>query len=381
MSKRSNLFGSVFKTDPIFTHFNCFVMDPFIIGTGLSALGSLANSVIGTSSNTNLNRRNRKWQEYMAGLTYQRQRELTHDTPMLQKQGLVDAGMSPSAMGAFSGPAASVSSVPPSPSSLPEYTPLDFNSILQGALMPSQIKTAKANADLARSNADMAQLKVNEEKDKQKAFLNASTRTFYFDSDTGVRHFSDDPDFSAWYDTYIKTHEKPELQVLAGHLSADAVNAAKVFSDLSTAIEHNKADQITSKFTQVLTDLKMKDRKVMSSLYQMDAKQFDLLSQQIDKLKSDVGVNKSIEALNAAKTDEARQNIAESIARSALFGAEKELTFAQLKQIKNSNIGALFDGVKDAHGFSDRLVAIGKLILTAIVGSSGGAFHAGLSLK
>ena len=46
----------------------------------------------------------------------------------------------------------------------------------------------------------------------------------------------------------------------------------------------------------------MKDRNVMSSLYQMDAKQFDLLSQQIDKLKSDVGVNKSIEGLNAAKT-------------------------------------------------------------------------------
>ena len=356
-------------------------MDPFIVGSGLMALGSLANTFLGSSSNSNLNRRNRDWQEHMAAQQYQRQRDLTHDTPLLQKQGLVDAGMSPSAMGAFAGPAASVSSVPPSPSSLPEYVPMDFNSILQGALMPSQIKTAKANADLARSNADLAQLKVDEEKDKQNAFRDASSRAFYVDSDSGERHFADDPDFRSWYDTYIKSHDAPDLQVLAGHLSSDAVNAAKVFSDLSTAIEHNKADQITSKFTQVLTNLKMNDRKVMSSLYQMDAKQFDLLSQQIDKLKSDVGVNKSIEALNAAKTDESRQNIAESIARTALFGAEKEMTFAQIKQIKNSNIGALFDGVKDAQGFTERLIAIGKLILTAIVGSSGGAFHVGLSLK
>ena len=98
-------------------------MDPFIIGTGLSALGSLANTVFGTSANSNLNKKNRQWQEYMATQQYQRQRDLTHDTPMLQKQGLVDAGMSPSAMGAFAGPASSVSSVPPSPSSLPEYTP------------------------------------------------------------------------------------------------------------------------------------------------------------------------------------------------------------------------------------------------------------------
>ena len=85
-------------------------MDPFIIGTGLSALGSLANTAMGSSSAGNLNRRNRKWQEHMADVQYDRQRELTEDTPLLQKQGLVDAGMSPSAMGAFSGPAASLSS-------------------------------------------------------------------------------------------------------------------------------------------------------------------------------------------------------------------------------------------------------------------------------
>lgn len=356
-------------------------MDPLIIGAGISTFGSLANSLIGSSANANLNGKNRRWQEKMSDLQYQRQRDLTQDTALLQKQGLVNAGMSPSAMGAFSGPAASIASVPSSPSSQPEYVPFDFNSVLQSLILPSQIKAAKANADLAKSNADMAALKVNEERDKQNAYQSASTRTFVVDADTGVKHYSDDPDFVSWYNDYIKTHETPDLQVLAGHYSQEAVNAAKVFSDLSTAIARNNADQMTSKFSQTLTNLKLKDRNVMSSLYQMDARQFDLLGKQIDKLSSDIDVNKSVKELNLAKTDEARQNIAESIARSALFGAQTDMTYAQIRQIRNSNIGALFDGVKDAKGFSDRLIAIGKLILTALVGSNGGTFHVGLGLK
>lgn len=129
-------------------------MDPFIIGSGLAALGGVANTAIGTMANSNLNRRNRKWQEYMAAQQYQRQRELTHDTPMLQKQGIVDAGMSPSAMGAFAGPAASVSSVPNSPSSLPEFTPLDLNSIIQAFTAVKQGEVADSEVRKNDTEAD-----------------------------------------------------------------------------------------------------------------------------------------------------------------------------------------------------------------------------------
>lgn len=352
------------------------------IGSAIaSPVTSLANTIIGGKIASDQNKTMMDFQKQMADMQYQRQRELTTDTPFLQKQGLVNAGMSPSSMGGYSGAAASVASVPSTPSQVPVYHDIDANAVLNSLLLPSQVKQAKATADLAQSNADMAKLKVNEERDKQNAFQSASTRTFYVDADTGVKHFPDDSDFRTWYDSYIKTHDAPDLQVQAGHFSADAINAAKVFSDLSTAIAKNNADQITAKFNQTLTNLKLKDRNVMSSLYQMDSKQFELLSKQIDKLGSDINVNKSIENLNAAKSDEARQNIAESIARAALFGAEKEMTFAQIKQIKNSNIGALFDGIKDAKGFTDRLIAIGKLILTAIVGSNGGSFHVGVNLK
>ena len=140
--------------------FNAFIMDPFIIGTGISALASLANTVIGSSTGANLNAKNRKWQENMAALQYQRQRELTQDSPLLQKQGIVNAGMSPSAMGAFSGPAASVSSVPSSPSSLPEYSPLDINSIInaftavkQGEVADSEVRKNDTQADVNAKEA------------------------------------------------------------------------------------------------------------------------------------------------------------------------------------------------------------------------------------
>lgn len=351
-------------------------MDPFIIGTGISALGSLANSFIGSSANANLNGKNRRWQEMMANQQYQRQRDLTQDTAMLQKQGLVNAGMSPSAMGAFSGPAASVASVPSSPSSLPEYLPFDFDKALQAMLLPSQIKQAKANADLAKSNADMAALKVNEERDKQNAYQSASSRTFVVDADTGIKHFSDDPDFQSWYDEYIKTHEAPDLQVLAGHYSAEAVNAAKVFSDLSTAIAHNNSEQITSKFSQTLTELKLKDRNVMQALYQLDAKQFELLGKQIEKIGSDIDVNKTIKDLNNAKSAEARQNILESIARTALFGTQDKLLSAQEQQIKNTNLGSIFDSILNGKDLGDKLAAVAKLIIVALFGAQGGGHDA-----
>lgn len=119
-------------------------MNPLIVSTGIAALGSLANSAIGSSVNANLNGKNRRWQEHMADVQYQRQRELTQDTAMLQKQGLVNAGMSPSAMGAFSGPAASVASVPSSPSSLPEYVPFDVNNLINAFTASKQAEVASS---------------------------------------------------------------------------------------------------------------------------------------------------------------------------------------------------------------------------------------------
>lgn len=124
------------------------------IAPGLSFLGNLGNSLIGASSNANLNKVNRKWQEGMAALQYQRQRELTQDTPVLQKQGLIDAGMSPSALGGYSGSASSVSSVPSSPSSLPQYVPMNMDSIIQAYTAAKQGEVADSEAYKNKTEGD-----------------------------------------------------------------------------------------------------------------------------------------------------------------------------------------------------------------------------------
>lgn len=131
-----------------------FIMDPFIIGSGIAALGSLANSFIGSSANANLNKTNRKWQEAMADLQYQRQRVLTQDLPGLQKQGLIDAGMSPSALGGYSGAAASVSTVPSSPTSVPQYVPMDMSSIIQAFTAAKQAEVADSEVYKNKTQGD-----------------------------------------------------------------------------------------------------------------------------------------------------------------------------------------------------------------------------------
>lgn len=129
-------------------------MDPLIVGSGISALASLGNSIIGSSSNANLNRTNRKWQEAMAALQYQRQRQLTQDAPVLQKQGLIQAGMSPSALGGYTGSASSVSTVPSSPTSLPQYVPMDMNSIIQAYTAAKQGEVADSEVYKNKTQGD-----------------------------------------------------------------------------------------------------------------------------------------------------------------------------------------------------------------------------------
>lgn len=124
------------------------------ISPGLTFLGNLGNSLLGASSNANLNRVNRKWQEAMAALQYQRQRQLTQDTPVLQKQGLIQAGMSPSALGGYTGSASSVSTVPSSPASLPQYVPMDLNSIIQAYTAAKQGEVADSEAYKNRTQGD-----------------------------------------------------------------------------------------------------------------------------------------------------------------------------------------------------------------------------------
>lgn len=159
-------------------------MDP-LVGAALIGGGvSLVNTLAGSHASANLNKTNRKWQEAMSALQYQRQRQLTEDTPKLQKQGLVDAGMSPAALSGFSGPAASVASVPASPSSNPEYVPFDANTIINAFLASKQADVMDSEKE--KNMADAA--KTNKEANRYDELTDASLRNIA--ADTGVKEAS-----------------------------------------------------------------------------------------------------------------------------------------------------------------------------------------------
>ena len=121
-----------------------------------AAGASLMNSIIGTSASQNLNSENRQWQEKMSAVNYERQKELLQLAPQLQKSGLVQAGMSPAALGNYSGPSANVqTSPPPSASTNSPYVGLDVSSAVnaylagkQGELMDSEVRKNDADKKL-----------------------------------------------------------------------------------------------------------------------------------------------------------------------------------------------------------------------------------------
>lgn len=119
-----------------------------------SPISSVVNSVIGASSANKQNNQMMQFQQQMADQQYQRQRELTQDTVGLQKQGLINAGISPSAMGAFSGPAASIASVPSSPSQVPVYHDFNPSTFIDAFLAKKQGEVADSEVRKNDTQAD-----------------------------------------------------------------------------------------------------------------------------------------------------------------------------------------------------------------------------------
>lgn len=99
------------------------------------------------------NQRNRDWQEKMSDIAYQRQRDLTMESPMLQKQGLEMAGISPAAMNGYTGGTAQVSTGTPAPTSLPETFNFDPATLLQSLQVQNETKVADADVKLKDSEA------------------------------------------------------------------------------------------------------------------------------------------------------------------------------------------------------------------------------------
>lgn len=332
------------------------------LGLGSAAVG-LINGLVGSSSNANLNKANRKWQAEQNTIAYERQKELTQLSPVLQKRGLIQAGISPAAMNGYSGGTASVSSNNSAPSSLPEYVPMDVTSALSNYVAAKQADAIDANTEKTKEETKALALKNRETESTQNAWNSATQDSYFLDSE-GKQHRTTDPDFDSWANDYVKTHgELPDMVKSGGVFSADAAAVNSAMSNFRAQIAQSGMYESQAKLAQQVAQLKLADKDVMSALYRMDLAQYNQLMAAVAKANSDIDVNATLQALNNAKTDEARQSIAESVARTALYKTQD-------KVMQNSSVNNLIDQIGGDKSTSQNLITVGKIILSILAGAA-----------
>lgn len=348
------------------------------LGDFLSLGGTLFNSVLGSSSNANLNKKNRQFQQHLADQAYQRQRELTVDSASLQKQGLLQAGISPAAMNGYSGGTASISSGPSAPSQQSEYVPFDISSALQGILASSNIQNTKANTRKTNADAKAQELENEKTQSEMNEWRNRTAQhDAYFIDDNGVQHSKTDSDFDEQVQKYRDSHNGtyPDTIVTPSNvISERQALVKKTLSDIDASIARNDNDVVQSKFAKQVAMAKLADSDVMHAIYNMDLKQFESLTETINKVKSDIDVNKSVSAYNKAKTAESKQSVLESIARTALIKSQD-------KALSNSNIANMIDSLFNAKDTKTGLVILGKILLSIFVGNGSSGLASALISK
>jgi len=345
---------------------------PVAVGAAMVKGGAdLLNTIIGSGSNANLNSKNRKWQAQQNTLQYERQRELTEDSPLLQKIGLQKAGISTAAMNGYTGGTATVSASN-NPTSVPEYQPMssDFiNAFLAGKSLENEIKTSDKYRDLLDKQADLLDQNIEKQKmdnEVQRNTINAYERASsksYFVGDDGEKHFADDSDYDAAVTTYMKNHnnEFPEVVTTNPLKSFEAINVPKVISDIRTQIRANEYYKVHYDLMQSVEQMKLNNPHIMFALARMDQAQYMNILANISKISSDIDLNKYRKQFLTAQTAGERARVA--------------LTFAQIPQVKqtiqtmrNSNAANIIDQMADSHSVGDFLLNGSKLLLT--VGSS-----------
>lgn len=332
------------------------------LGIGSAAAG-LINGIAGSATNANLNKANRKWQAEQNTIAYERQKELTQLSPVLQKRGLIQAGISPAALNGYSGGTASVNSSNSAPSSLPEYIPMDVTSALSAYAAAKQLEQTDANIDKTKAEAKAIELKNREIESTQKAWAESTGESYYTD-ESGVRHSPTDKDFDTWYNDYVKTHgEAPQFVKEGGVYSAEAAAVTSAMANYRAQIAQSGMYEAQANLAKKVAELKLADGDVMRSLYRMDLAQFNQLMSAVAKANSDIDVNATLAQLNNAKTAEARQSIAESVARTALYKTQD-------KVMQNSSVNNLIDQIGGDKSTQQNLITVGKIILSILSGAA-----------
>lgn len=333
------------------------------LGFGLGTINSLFNVATSNANNERLrieNEKNRQFNAQQATLAYERQRQLIQDSPQLEKNGLVNAGLNPASLSpSFQ------SSVPTaSSSSIPNFSQPDISPLLQGLSIDASLSNTQANTRKLNADAKSVELDNRAKEAEQNAWMQATAKPGYYLDDDGKRHYSTDDDFKSWADEYSKTHGSlPDLHPSPNIFSESAARIDSILASISNDLERYGAETAQNKVAAVVANSKLHDKSVMHALYNMDKAQYDLLLKNIDKANSEIDLNDYNKKYLSAQTDKARQDIAESIARTVLLKTQD-------KALRNSSVANLIDQLDSSKSFSENLVTIGKIILGLIQGNN-----------
>lgn len=325
-------------------------MLPAIIG----AIGSIASAVGGSLLTNHQSQKN-------AAQAYDRQRQLTLDTPRLNVDGMRQAGLSPAMLngGSFSA-ASSPAEAQTSPYNLGD--PAIFASIAQ--------QLASAAASKADAENKESQNKLNEENTEAQKLSNEKTRNEmaawqsthpnYVEYPDGTRFYVNDPNQDEKINQFEKSH--PDM---AGEGEPVSVLKPQSESAYNALYANSRRDAEISmwRLQKKVNDLKLTDKSVIHALSNMDKAQYNQLVKVAEELHSRKLVDDATVQNLQAATLKSNKEMSLIESNIAFQNFQKKLMQLDYNEKQNLGIGNL---VKDfeAKGFS--FATLGKLLLSLI---------------
>ena len=325
-------------------------MLPAIIG----AIGSVASSVGGSLLSNAAARKN-------AEVAYERQRQLTLDTPQLNVDGMRRAGLSPAMLngGSFSA-ASSPAQAQTQPYNLGD--PSIFANIAQS------LAAAAANNAAARNTE--TQNDVNEQEARRKKMENdikeneiaawKSTHPNYIEYPDGTRFYENDPNKDTKINEFEKNH--PEYSG-----KGEVVAVPKPMSEVSynAMYANSKRDAEVSlwRLQTAVNNMKLADEETMKALAGMDKAQYNQLVAAAAELQARKLVDDETIKKLKSETDLNRKRISEIDVDIMLKKFEKTLMELDYNEKQNLGLGNL---VKDWQKNGFTLSTLGKIMLSLI---------------
>lgn len=354
---------------------------PLPVAAGLaigSAAAGLMNSLVGSASNANLNSTNRRWQEEQSTVNYLRQRKLIEDSPALQKQGLINAGMSPAALGGYSGPSASVSSASGPSGQFSPYVPLDAGQVVdaylafkQGQVADSTVHKNEAEANKANEEAGV----VKPLADAQIKKLETSTKLDESDIDR-IAHSLPVLDNQADYWKHMARVEKnaADIQDATKQEQIDSLKATYHLSEHEADVAYQYVQKMAAASYELITSQAYNNRAQASAAisnattnrleYELDTIRVKLAKMGVD---ADVALKGAQAAYQKALAGAVPSQIAANKANAEQSKAAASNQRAQAKHHNALRKNIPFDNmIKGANTFINGVNAAGGVVSRAI---------------